>query len=91
MSTLAFFGLGYAELAIILILALIIFGSRLPGVARSLGRSLTEFKRGINDVKDELDRDAEVDKPTRIAGESEQQESDRDEAAASVSDEHDKS
>ena len=35
MSTLAFLGgLGYVELAIILILALIIFGSRLPGVAR---------------------------------------------------------
>ena len=40
------------EWLIILIVALLIFGKRLPDIARSLGKSLTEFKKGINEAKD---------------------------------------
>ena len=40
---------------IILIVALLLFGKRLPDVARSLGKSLTEFKKGINEAKDAKD------------------------------------
>jgi len=43
-------GLGHWELLVILIIALLIFGSRLPKVMRSLGQSVTEFKRGMNEV-----------------------------------------
>jgi sec-independent protein translocase protein TatA len=47
------FGLpGGSEWVIILIVALLIFGSRLPSVMRSLGKSVNEFKKGINDVVD---------------------------------------
>ena len=55
------FGLpGGSEWVIILIVALLIFGSRLPSVMRSLGKSVNEFKRGVNDVVDATDlEDAE--------------------------------
>lgn len=44
------FGLGSQELLVILVIVLIMFGAnRLPQIARSLGSSLTEFKKGINE------------------------------------------
>jgi sec-independent protein translocase protein TatA len=48
------FGLGYQELLIILVIVLILFGAnRLPQLARSLGSSVKEFKRGVDEVKGE--------------------------------------
>lgn len=48
------FGLGYQELLIILVIVLILFGAnRLPELARSLGSSVKEFKKGVNEVKSE--------------------------------------
>ncbi|MEO8495841.1 MAG: twin-arginine translocase TatA/TatE family subunit [Planctomycetota bacterium] len=42
------FGVGHTELIVVAIVGLILFGNRLPGVMRSLGQSLTEFKRGLH-------------------------------------------
>ena len=38
------------EWLILVFLALLIFGRRLPEVARSVGKSVTEFKKGLNEV-----------------------------------------
>jgi sec-independent protein translocase protein TatA len=38
------------ELMIIGLVGLLLFGKRLPSVMNSLGRSLTEFKRGMQDI-----------------------------------------
>lgn len=41
------------ELAIIAVIALLLFGKRLPDLGRGLGRSITEFKKGLRDGEDE--------------------------------------
>ncbi|MCP4265904.1 MAG: twin-arginine translocase TatA/TatE family subunit [Candidatus Brocadiaceae bacterium] len=46
---------GGFEWIIILVIALLIFGKRLPGTMRSIGKGFVEFKKGVKDVKDETD------------------------------------
>lgn len=56
MSTLAFFErLGPMELLIVLAIALLLFGRRLPEVGRSLGKGIVEFKRGLKGISDEIE------------------------------------
>ena len=46
---------GGFEWIIILVIALLIFGKRLPGTMRSIGKGIVEFKKGLSGVKDEAD------------------------------------
>jgi sec-independent protein translocase protein TatA len=54
--------IGFPELAIILVVALIVFGPRkLPELGRSLGKSLAEFKRASNELKNTLDEEIRLE------------------------------
>jgi sec-independent protein translocase protein TatA len=52
---LGFWTPGPLELAVIAIVALLLFGRRLPEIARNVGKSMTEFKKGINEAKETKD------------------------------------
>ncbi|MEX2286216.1 MAG: twin-arginine translocase TatA/TatE family subunit [Planctomycetaceae bacterium] len=47
-------GIGTTELLIVGIIALLLFGKRLPEVARSLGKGITEFKKGVAGIEDDV-------------------------------------
>lgn len=50
--------IGFPEMLVILVVALIIFGPRkLPELGRSLGRSINEFKRASNELRSTLDEE----------------------------------
>jgi sec-independent protein translocase protein TatA len=52
------FGLGYQELMVILVIVLLLFGAqKLPELARGLGKSMSEFKKG------QSEDDAKAEKP----------------------------
>ena len=57
-----FGSIGMPELIIILTIALIIFGPRkLPEFGRSLGKSLGEFKRASNELRNTLDEEIRIE------------------------------
>lgn len=54
--------IGMPELVVIMLLALLIFGPRkLPELGRSLGRSLGEFKRASNELRNTLDEEIRIE------------------------------
>ena len=54
--------LGFPELMIIMVIALIIFGPRkLPELGRSLGRSIGEFKKASNELKSTLEEEIRME------------------------------
>ena len=47
--------IGWTEILVILLLVLFLFGGkRLPELARSIGKSFKEFKKGIKDISDDV-------------------------------------
>ena len=52
------FGIGPMEMLVVGLIALLLFGKRLPEVARSLGKGVTEFKKGLHGLEEELDQTA---------------------------------
>jgi len=72
MQTLAFIqNFGITEWIIILVIVLLLFGHRLPGVGKALGRSVGEFKTGLKEGQQEADK----------AGQSAEQKTDQQAAA----------
>ena len=55
------FGLGFNELLIILLIFLVLFGaSKIPQLARGLGKGITEFKKGLKEVESDADVDGDM-------------------------------
>jgi sec-independent protein translocase protein TatA len=53
---------GGPEFLAVAFVALLIFGNRLPSVMRSLGKSVTEFKKGVAGIEDDIDSAVTADK-----------------------------
>jgi sec-independent protein translocase protein TatA len=55
------------DMLIVGIVAVMLFGNRLPGVARSLGKSLTEFKKGMQELEVEVKTSIYSEPPNRAS------------------------
>jgi sec-independent protein translocase protein TatA len=47
-------GIGWSEMLILGVIGLLLFGKRLPEVARNLGKGMMEFKKGMYDIQDDV-------------------------------------
>jgi len=60
------FGLGFGEILIILVLALILLGpKKLPDAAKQLGKGLREFRKATDDLKGQFEREMYADEVKR--------------------------
>jgi sec-independent protein translocase protein TatA len=65
----ALFGLGTPELIGIGLLIMLLFGAkRLPDLARSMGKSIREFKKGAKEIEADLDAEADAEPPAANNG-----------------------
>jgi len=67
---------GPFEMLVIAAIAVMLFGKRLPEVGKNLGKSLTEFKKGVRDVEtnisDSVQSTPSLDTPAETADDREQ-------------------
>lgn len=76
----AFMGLGPTEMIIVGVVAVLLFGKRLPEVARNLGKGMLEFKKGMSGIHEEINEAASS--PSRKQVSRYHEIDDRDEATA---------
>lgn len=59
--------LGIWEILAILVVVLLVFGPRrLPEMAKGIGQSVREFRKGIRDIRDDISKDDEPKKATVV-------------------------
>ena len=65
-------GLGGPEMLVLLVLGILLFGRKLPELGRSLGRSISEFKRATNELHSSLEDEIRAEErrgdPSKAAG-----------------------
>ncbi len=62
-SMLGFLSPSPMEMMVVGLIAVLLFGSRLPSVARSMGRSFIEFKKGMRGIEEEVGGAIHNDRP----------------------------
>lgn len=50
--------LGWPEIGVILVIAVLLFGRRLPDVGRNVGKAIIEFKRGVKGITDDIEEES---------------------------------
>jgi TatA/E family protein of Tat protein translocase len=80
-----FGSVGVPELIIIFTIALIIFGPRkLPELGKSLGKSLAEFKRASNELKNTLDEEIRLEERRSATADDERRSAERQAAPVAI-------
>lgn len=64
--------LGPMEMIVVMGVAVLLFGKRLPEVGRSLGKGIVEFKKGLRGIEDELDFNSHISSHTPVRHSSEE-------------------
>jgi sec-independent protein translocase protein TatA len=57
------------EMIVVAGVCLLFFGNRLPSVMRSLGKSVTEFKKGVAGIEDDIDQAGRQDSTKKVPSE----------------------
>jgi sec-independent protein translocase protein TatA len=79
-----FGSIGMPELLIIFVIALIIFGPRkLPELGRSLGKSLAEFKRASNELRNTLEEEIRIEEQKEAVSKNEEHKDSKSSASPS--------
>lgn len=64
-APIGYFGIGPMELFIVCLVALLLFGNRLPSVMRSMGKGIVEFKKGVQGIEDDIEQASrKIDDPS---------------------------
>ncbi len=81
-----FGSIGMPELIIIFVIALVIFGPRkLPELGRSLGKSLAEFKKASNELRNTLEEEIRIEEQKETAAKYEEQKEAASKSSATTS------
>ena len=59
---------GPMEMFIIALIVLLLFGNRLPSVMRSMGKGITEFKKGVKGIEDDVDDAVRSTESEKVGG-----------------------